>query len=406
MLLKLISAPLGDSMRLSTVRSLVDSQYQNLPATVRVVVIHPDVRAQPIVLDKVQRNAIYVCLHGRELPFEVMEARFKEGVSSQGYSEKNQGSYDVVIDEADRAIPDELVIFLKWVLARPDVGRIFLFTRQVPMAVIADQSLCDQTAFLPTHTPSLWWDHAARRSLPSLVNVHALSLGHVVMDGRLVTAWDGVLPRALFFYLIDKGMATRDEIFHTFWRTLSPKDATNVFHVTKRKMSEVLAITLTDYKMGYYQVSPDIQVSYDVIAFNQCYIDSQNADLKESVASLEQGIWFYRSDYLADLKNDWVVTRRAGLRATFNDMLVALGKAYQLQGRVPEANAAFVRAAAVNRLRENTVELVMTTAREIGRQREALGVYALLRQTLKEKMNMQPTSVLETLAAQLEADLR
>ena len=40
-------------------------------------------------------------------------------------------------------------------------------------------------------------------------------------------------------------MVTRDEIFETFWPGLPTKEATNVFHVTKRKISERLGYELT-----------------------------------------------------------------------------------------------------------------------------------------------------------------
>ena len=46
-------------------------------------------------------------------------------------------------------------------------------------------------------------------------------------------------------------MATRDDIFNTFWPSLSIKEATNVFHVTKRKVNEILGFE-TRYRVDNY----------------------------------------------------------------------------------------------------------------------------------------------------------
>ena len=72
-------------------------------------------------------------------------------------------------------------------------------------------------------------------------------------------------------------MVTRAEIFQTFWPNLTTREATNVFHVTKRKISEVLGTELTVYGSSFYHISPQIQLSYDVSLFNQLVQDSDTA---------------------------------------------------------------------------------------------------------------------------------
>ena len=82
---------------------------------------------------------------------------------------------------------------------------------------------------------------------------------------------DGALPRNLFFYFIDNPLVTRDDIFGTFWPTLSIKEATNVFHVTKRKISERITMKveesgnyeLTQYSSGFYMPGDKVVRHYD-----------------------------------------------------------------------------------------------------------------------------------------------
>lgn len=49
------------------------------------------------------------------------------------------------------------------------------------------------------------------------LEVFALSGGHVYMNGRPITSWEGSLPRHLFYFFVDHPMITRDEIFSVFW---------------------------------------------------------------------------------------------------------------------------------------------------------------------------------------------
>ncbi len=103
-------------------------------------------------------------------------------------------------------------------------------------------------------------------------------------------------------------MVTRAEIFETFWPNLNTREATNVFHVTKRKISEVLGTELTVYGSGFYHISPKIQLSYDVSLFNQLVQDSDSPTA--DTTALRQALALYRGDYLISISMDWVVKRR------------------------------------------------------------------------------------------------
>ena len=107
------------------------------------------------------------------------------------------------------------------------------------------------------------------------LEIYALGRGYAFVNGQEITNWDGALPRNLFFYFVDHPLVTRDEIFATFWPKLSVKEATNVFHVTKRKISERISgkvggsksYELTQYQAGFYMPSEKVVRHYDVADF-------------------------------------------------------------------------------------------------------------------------------------------
>src|SRR5204863_8076031 len=140
--------------------------------------------------------------------------------------------------------------------------------------------------------------------------VYGLGPGQALINGKRIDQWDGLLPRSLFFYFVDRGMITRDEIFQTFWPTLSIREATNVFHVTKRKISEILGFDLTVYWSGFYRISPDIDLHYDVIKFAENVQNSVIADDDEASPLLQHAIYLYRGLFLSTIEMPWSIARR------------------------------------------------------------------------------------------------
>src|SRR6185436_12766505 len=129
------------------------------------------------------------------------------------------------------------------------------------------------------------------------LEVYGFSGGSVFMNGLPVESWDGPLPRNLFYYFVDHPMVTRDELFETFWPELPTKEATNVFHVTKRKISERLGFELTAYSGGFYRPSGQMAVHYDVRNFETLLgaVSFEDEELTEVPPAWYSAIHLYRT---------------------------------------------------------------------------------------------------------------
>lgn len=137
------------------------------------------------------------------------------------------------------------------------------------------------------------------------IEIFALGSGHALVNGVPVTQWDGELPRNLFFFFVDRQNVSRDEIFDAFWPVLSVKEATNVFHVTKRKVNERLGNDLTQYASGSYSYNDQVSVYYDVADFTQAVEDGDKKRARQ----------LYRAPFLHRLNMEWTVARREELAA-------------------------------------------------------------------------------------------
>ncbi len=222
------------------------------------------------------------------------------------------------------------------------------------------------------------------------LEVLALSGGHVYIDGRPVTSWDGSLPRHLFYFFVDHPMVTRDQIFEVFWPHMSVKEATNVFHVTKRKISERLGHELTNYSAGFYVPSPRLSVHYDVRVFEtavQAAIEAEG----NAPAHWYQAVQVYRADFLPDVHTPWVEARRAELKNKYAQALIGLGRYHRSRDELDAALGYLLRALREKPDWEDVHQDVMLIYYQQGRRADAIDQYKQLTQTLQRMFSIQPS---------------
>ncbi len=310
---------------------------ESLRPTTRVIVLHPNAIHQhgylwePLSID----GSLYVRLDGDNLTSHDVLAQ----VSAAG-----EVSSWLVLDESDRVQTSELATACSTLLkAKPNL-RVTLAGRSLPVQVLQHPALRSLVEFVPVDDASELYDYTRYDAERPLLEVKSFGVGRVYLNGQHIDNWDGVLPRLLFFYFIDKGMVTRDEIFRTFWPSMSVKEATNVFHVTKRKVNEVLGLDLTVYQSGYYRLTDRVTLLYDVMQFNRTLQTTEVSDTFEVEPLLRNTIRLYQGDFLATSDADWVLRRRYEMRQAYGSALYAIGMLYESQGEKALAETFFLRA--------------------------------------------------------------
>lgn len=396
----------GLTLMLNTVHNKAVEQLQSIDKDIRLVVCHPNYVRQRLLLAELMRTPlIYVRFEGRELTLDTLREQLHSALVLQTGEDRIRPDARLLLDECDRALPEALDALLLEVVDAAGRGCVFIMTRQPPACVFNHAALRQRTQFVPVAEDLLLWDYAHRdRARPTLLEVRALGTGRVLRDGQPVDAWDGLLPRLLFFFLVDRGMTTRSDIFETFWPNLSVREATNVFHVTKRKISEVLGVDLTVYWSGFYHISEHIELSYDVVQFSEMVQSSVIAPMDEAVDLLEGAIWLYRDRFLTSLDMAWIDRRRQELHQTYSEALINLAKFMEKRDLKHDALGLYMQAAASNRQREDVALNSMLLFRELGMHAAALKVYDLLHAELKRSLGVAPAPHLQQLAQQIEQE--
>jgi len=166
------------------------------------------------------------------------------------------------------------------------------------------------------------------------LEVCAFGKGQVYINGRPIDNWDGSLPRHLFLFLVDRPLVTRDEIFKTFWPSLSHKEATNVFHVSKRKIATCISqhlpdkttLEMTQYQSGFYLPSDKVARHYDVSEFQNAIVEAEGAENKvDEQRHYERAVEMYRYPFLETVDMAWATARREQLRQHYVQALSTLG---------------------------------------------------------------------------------
>lgn len=393
---------------LTYLHQLAVNQLEALDSRYRLIVIHPNYIDQHMLLtDYLQRDdAYYVRFDGDDLVEADLQSQMEMLLESQIGSKELPEQGTLLLDELDRATVPAMLAFLSRLLGKPGNLRCLVFTRQLPVSFLQDDALGNQITVLPVDRTLMLVDYTLpKQEDVDLLEVRAFGEGHVYLNGKLVDNWDGVLPRSLFLYLVDRGMTKRNEIFETFWPSLPVREATNVFHVTKRKISEVLGIDLTAYWSGFYRISPNINLTYDVVQFTETVNESAILPPDESLALLDRGLHLYRGHFLSAMNMPWVRNRRSELAQNFGEAQATLAKALEDNGQYERALGLYLSAAAYNRNREDLTASIMNLYRKLGMHEDALVAYTRLADGLHSELGVAPAPNLQQLAADIRSEM-
>jgi DNA-binding SARP family transcriptional activator len=227
------------------------------------------------------------------------------------------------------------------------------------------------------------------------LEIYGFGGGVVYVNGVEVTVWDGPLPRNLFYYFVDHQLVTRDEIFETFWPGLPAKEATNVFHVTKRKVSERLGYELTSYSSGFYRPSDQMVSHYDVARFEQAIEDAHAQD-GHAVDIWMRAIKVYRSPFLYGISMPWIEERREKLKLAYAEALIGVARALKAENNAEYAIAYYLRAQREVPEREDVTRELMHLYDGNGQRDKAIAQYRWLAGILKRRLGITPSKPTRT----------
>ena len=347
--------------------------YSQTATVPRIILIHPQVMQPHRALQALPTDALYIRFEGAKLNAAVLEQQFTMLVGGAAL----KADQVIILDEVDRAETKPLAGFIAdFLLKRASNACIVLLSRTVLNELLADDRVNGYIQFLPTNEDMMLTSYAEPPAAKHRLEVWAFGRGYALINGDSITNWDGLLPRMLFYFLVDRGMVIRPDIFHTFWSDLPAKEATNVFHVTKRKVNELLKVDLTVYESSFYRINPEIDLRYDVSLFNRYLQESMGAEGEERRSLLLKAVALYRAPLLYNLTYDWARRRSAEMSQAYADALSALGELAAADGAEQEAFIWYLRAFQQQPERSEVVEQLLRLGTKLGYHDNAKSVFS------------------------------
>src|SRR5664279_2629973 len=140
-------------------------QLDDLRPEERIVFAHPNFKAQHLFLNTVLANACYVRFEGHALEDAPLQAQFDAAREQQTKGARRNSKTDyIVLDEADRILPESLRRLLHRLLEDYPGGRILVLSRVLSEPILDDAELRRQSRFLPSEATEMLWDYAQNSS--------------------------------------------------------------------------------------------------------------------------------------------------------------------------------------------------------------------------------------------------
>ena len=332
----------------------------------------------------------------RSDPEQVIEAFIRELMDIQ------EKPVILVLDEYDRSDSADDVQQLIYHLSGrlPEHCRIVINSRTMPRLpwiamiaqkralILADDVIVDRDFYGEMH--------AGAHEL----EVFGLGPGFVISSGKMIDSWEGHLPRLLFFFALDKPVVTRSEICRAFWPDLDVDQAVNVFHVTKRRLHKAMEfeIDILEHEEGYYRISPQLAVDYDVMQFVSSLMDARAHADGRPFERWQRVVDLYRGPYLQGHDDAWILERRRDYRAGYIEALNAMAQIRLGDERPEHALSLLLRASDEDPLHSETHQQILRLYAQLGRRSEAAAFHQRVVEALDRAGLVPDTDALEAYA--------
>ena len=183
-------------------------------------------------------------------------------------------------------------------------------------------------------------------------------------------AWRSADARELFFYLLLKGAATREQLGLVLWEDSSSEQLRGRFHAILHRARNAVGTNTIRFEDERYFINPDVDIWCDAIDFGALI---QKARLSSSLRPYTEDLWrravdLYEGELLASFGALWIVQSREAFREMYLEALLSLGMCIRARGSFQEALTVFRQAVEADPYREESYRELMTCYAALGEQ--------------------------------------
>jgi LuxR family maltose regulon positive regulatory protein len=193
---------------------------------------------------------------------------------------------------------------------------------------------------------------------------------YIERDGETVplSAWRAADARRLFFYLLLKGAATREQLELALWPESSPQQVKLKFHTTLHRARHAVGTNTIHYEDELYSIDRHLDLWSDAVEFGALV---QEARLSPPSRAHTESLWrrasgLYTGELLPAIDADWLVSQREAFHEMYLESLFAMGNCVRQRGNVREAISIYQQALEIDPYREDIHRAVLSSYAALG----------------------------------------
>ncbi|MBW4698812.1 MAG: hypothetical protein KME03_13115 [Aphanocapsa lilacina HA4352-LM1] len=242
-------------------------------------------------------------------------------------------------------------------------------------------------------------DGAERSGMLPPLRIHALGAASVYRGEYTLTAadWTYARPRELFFCLLLRRFATKEQLGLALWPDASSLQLRRSFHTTLHHLRRALGpAEWIVYEHQRYAFNRCLPYWFDVEEFEAHFAEGKRLEdgaPERAIACFEAAVGLYEGELLEGLiQSDWCLPRREELHRRFVEALFALGQLLSTTGQSLQAADVYRRIVTCDNLLERAHRELMRCYARLGEAGLALRQYQSLVHLLRRELGSPPAA--------------
>jgi two-component SAPR family response regulator len=225
----------------------------------------------------------------------------------------------------------------------------------------------------------------------------------ITLNGKKVTLadWQTRETRDLFFFFLQEGAATKEQVGSAFWPDISPARLKMRFKTSIYRLRQAIGQDTILFEGELYRFNRNLDYEYDLETFRDLLKQASTTNGDKALELLSKAIALVKGPYLADIDAVWVDQVRNQLEIEYRDLLIQLAERCLKAGQATRALDICRTALQADPLMEEAYRLSMRAHALLGDQAAIARTFQACRTVLYDELGVEPSFGTKKLYEQL-----
>jgi len=229
---------------------------------------------------------------------------------------------------------------------------------------------------------------------PPRLNICALGPIQVTLNGKKVTLadWQTRETRDLFFFFLQEGAATKEQVGASFWPDISPARLKMRFKTSIYRLRQAIGQDTILFEGEHYHFNRSLDYEYDVETFKELLNRAGTTSGDDAAELLGKAVSLVKGPYLADIDTVWADKVRIQLEVEYLASLIRLAELFLKAGQAARVLDICRIALQADPLMEDAYRLSMRAYAVLGDRAAIARTFQTCCTVLHDELGVEPSS--------------